>query len=222
VRGQANLAALAAALVVLTTTAGLAVAIGDGAFAGATRDPAEREAAVALAERLVAPDGPLTTRRNVLAASRTERLTASGLDRSYPVARGHDVRITLDGRTLVSRGDPTGGTTVRRIVLVAREQAVGRTPPLDGNAITIPRRTDRVAIDIDPPAGTTVGVVRANDRVVLRNTSGLDGAFVVRTSRFETIRLTFAAIGPLSQGNVSVAYYPTRTRKAILEVTVDA
>lgn len=221
-RGQANLAALAAALVLLTTTAGLAVAIADGAFADTTREPAERRAAVALSERLVAPDGSLTTRRNVLNASEVTGLTGDRLDRTYPVARGHDLRVSLGDRTLVSRGDPTGGTTVRRIVLVAHEQSVSRTPSLAGNAVTVPRRTDRVTVDIDPPSGTTVRTVRANDRVVLRNTSGLDGTFTVRTSRFETIRLTFAAIGPLSEGDVTVTYYPTRTRKAVLEVTVDA
>jgi hypothetical protein len=120
----------------------------------------------------------------------------------------------------VDRG-VTGGTTVRRIVLVARGQAITWRPPLEGNAVTLPRRTDRVRLAIEPPANTTVRAVRANDRVVLRNPSGLRGRFTVHVSRFETVRLIFEAVGPLEEGDVAVTYYPERTTKAMLEVTVD-
>jgi len=219
-RGQANLVALVAALVVLTATVGVGIAVADGAFAGAIRDPPERHTAVALSERLVAPDGPLTVRRNTLNETRVETLTADDLGRSYPVARGHDVRVALDGEAVVERGDPQG-PTVSRVVLVAHEQTVTWRPPLDGNAVTLPRRTDRVTLSLDPPSGTNVRTIRANDRVVLRNPSGLDGTFTVRVSRFETVRLAFEATGPLSEGDVTVTYYPERTTKAVLEVTVN-
>ena len=62
--------------------------------------------------------------------------------------------------------------------------------------------------------------VRANGRVVLLNPSGLDGTFTVDVSRFETTRLTFDATGPLRGRAVEVTYYPAKTTKAVLEVTV--
>lgn len=220
--GQANLPALAVALVVLSAAAGFSLAVADGAFASEARQPADRYAAVAVAERLVSPDGQLAVRPNVLRRSETVGLTAATLDRAYPVARGHDLRVRLGGRTHIERGDPAGGATVRRIVLVANRQTVTRRPPLGGGAVTVPRRTDRVRLSIEPPAGTTVETVRANRRVVLRNASGLSGTFDVRVSRFETVRLTFETSGPLPRGSVVLTYYPERTTKAVLAVTVDA
>ncbi|MFB6107602.1 MAG: hypothetical protein ABEJ82_02025 [Haloplanus sp.] len=221
-RAQANLPALAVALIVLTATTGLGLALAETAFTSATRAPSERRAAIATAERLVAPDGPLTVRRNVLDRDRASNLTAATLDRDYPVVRGRAVRIRLGGRTLVERGDPAGGTTVRRIVLVATRQRVTRRPPLPTNATTIPRRTSRLDLAINPPPGTTVRTVRTNGRVVLRNGTGLDGEYTVRVSRFETVELRFETDGPLPQGSVAVTYVPERTRKATLAVTVDA
>lgn len=221
-RGQANLPALAVALVVLTATTGLALALADGAFAGAERDAGERHIAVALTERLVSVDSPLTSRANVLRAARIEDLSSATLDRNFPVARGHELRIRLGGRTLVERGDPVGGVTMRRVVLVERRQTVTYVPPLRRNETTIPRRTRRATLRIDPPPATTVRTVRANGRVVLHNRSGLRGTFDVRLSRFETTTLTFETDGPLTAGTVTVTYYPARMTKAMLVVTVDA
>lgn len=64
-------------------------------------------------------------------------------------------------------------------------------------------------------------VVRANDRVVLRNTSGLSGTFEVELSRFETTTLTVEADGPLPTGSLEVTYFPAQTAKKMLAVTVD-
>lgn len=219
--GQANLPALAVALVVLTAATGFGLAVADAAFASGVRQPTERYAAVALADRIASPDGPLAVRRNVLRRAAVDGLTADGLDRAYPVARDRAVRVRLDGRTLVDRGSPGSGTTVRRVVLVADRQTVVRRPPLGGGAVTVPRRTARVTLTIEPPAGTSVQTVRANGRVVLRNVSGVDGTFDVDVSRFETVRLTFEASGPLPRGSVVLTYYPERTTKGVLAVTVD-
>ena len=79
-RGQANLPALAVALLVVTTTAGLAVVIADGAFASAQRDAGERATADAVADRLIAADSPLTERQNVLNASRLDAAAVGRLD----------------------------------------------------------------------------------------------------------------------------------------------
>lgn len=219
-RGQANLPALVVALLVVTTTGGLAFALADGGFAGAERDAAERRAALSLAERLVAADSALTTRTNVLNASVVAGLTPALLTAEFPIADGSEVRIRIGDRTVVERGDATGGATVRRVVLVERRQSVSYEPPLDRGRTTLPRRTDRVHLNISttsPPVRT----VRANDRVVLHEPSGLDGNYSVRLSRYETTTLAFDATGSFSRGDVRVTYVPAETTKATLEVTVD-
>jgi hypothetical protein len=219
-RAQLNLPALAVALLVLVSTVGIALTLADGAFATADRSPEERRVAVALAERLVASDARHTSRANVLNRSRTMTLSAAALGSRLPVTAGYDVGVRLGDRTVLRRGDVTGGVTVRRVVLVRTEGRVDRTPPLVDDATTLPRRTDRVHLDID--AGPNVTTVRANDRVVLHDPGGLAGEYTVRTSRFETLRLSFAAADPLERGDVTVGYHPARTTKATLVVTVDA
>jgi hypothetical protein len=218
-RGQANLPALAVALVLLTSTAGLSVALADAAFAGVDRDPADRRIAYALSDRLVDDDSPTTRRANVLRESALS-LTPAMLDESFPVVRGHAVRLDVGGTTVLERGDPTGGATVRRVVLVARGQSVTLVPTLDRNATTLPRRTERVTLAVRP-ANATVETVRANDRVVLHDPSGLNGTYDVRVSRFETVRLRFETDRPLARGSIELTYYPTVTTKATLAVTVD-
>lgn len=214
-RGQANLPALAVALLVVTTTTGLALSLADSGFADARRDAAERRVAVALAERLVAAESPLTDRASVLNGSATDRLADLG---DFPAVGDRDYRVRLGDDVLASRGDPTGGATVRRIVLVQRRQAVTMDDPFTDGRATLPRRTRRVTVDVS--ADRRVRTVRANGRVVLRDPSGLEGEFTVRVSRFETTILGVDADGPLEAGDVTVTYYPARTTKATLEVTV--
>lgn len=218
-RAQANLPALAVALLVVTTGAVLAFTLADGAFAGAERDAAERRSAVALAERLVAPGSPLTDRANVI-----NRTAARGFDAAALAALSgvddHAVRVRLADRTLAARGTPVGGVTVRRVVLVGNRTAVSYRPRLRDDRIALPRRTSRVRLRLDPPPSTRIRIVRANGRIVLHDPSGLDGRFGVRVSRFETTTLRFEATGPLPAGSVTVTYYPARTTKALLEVTV--
>ncbi|PSQ21555.1 hypothetical protein BRD04_06160 [Halobacteriales archaeon QS_9_67_17] len=220
-RGQANLPALAVALLVVTTTAGLGFSLADDAFAGASRDTDEARTA-ALAERLVDARSPLTERANVLAAGAVTGLDAATLASDFPVVADAAFRVRLDDQTLAERGDPRGGATVERIVLVQSRERVTVTPPLSTNRTTLPRRTERVTVDIDPSPGTTVTTVRANDRVVLRNPNGLAGQYDVSVSRYATVTLDFAADGPLRQGDVTVTYRPSQTTKATLSVTVDA
>ncbi len=219
-RGQANLVAVGVALVILTAVAGVSLVIADDALAGADRQPGERRLAVGLSERLVAPDGPLTDRGNVLNATRLRRLDDDRLTRLFPAAETGAVRVTLDGELLARTGDATGGTTVRRVVLVQERSTVTVEPPLRTDAVSLPRRTPWVRLRVDP-ADATVRTVRANGRVVLHDPDGLDGTYRVRTSRFETTRLTFDADRPLREGDVAVTYAPAETTKAVLEVTVD-
>lgn len=222
-RGQSNLIALVAGLVALTAATALGLALAGTAFDGADRPVEDRRVATSLSERLVSPESQLTVRANVLDGDALEDFDADDLESAFPVVGNRAVRVRLDGRTLVERGDPGGGATVRRVVLVQRREPVTMEPALtDANdyATTLPRRTTRIELRIDPPDGTTVTTVRTGDRIVLRNRSGLDGTFEVTVSRFETVRLSFDVEGSLQPGNVTLTYYPAETTKAVLEVTV--
>lgn len=219
-RGQSNLLAVAVALLVVTTTAGLAFAFADDAFAGATRDTDGARAA-GVAERLVADRSPLTARQNVLDRGALDGLDADTLAGAFPALDGTDYRIRLGDRTLAARGDPGSGATVERVVLVQRRAERTVTPPLETNRVTLPRRTPTVGLTLDPPNGTTLTTVRANGRVVLHDPGGLAGTYDVAVGRYATTTLVFDADGPLREGAVTVTYRPAETTKALLEVTVD-
>lgn len=223
-RAQANLPAVAVALLVLTATLGVVLAAANGSVRSAQRAPGERHAAAALAERLVSADGPVAVRENVLDEGAVANLTAARLRSAVPVSRGRSIRLALDDRVLVRTGDPTGGATIRRIVLVERREPTRVRPRLrarSGRRVSLPRRTPRVTLDVAPPNGTTVRTVRADGRVVLANASGLAGTFTVDVSRLDTVTLQFDVTGPLPRGSVTVTYYPATTTKAVLGVTVD-
>lgn len=219
-----NLPALAVALLIITTVTVLSFGLADRAYLSADRESESRQVAVSLSERLVSADADLTARANVLNATAVADLNQRSLRTDFPVADGHDVTVRLGDRTLASTGDATGGKTVRRIVLVERRESVNLTPELSAvePSVTLPRRSPNATLELAPPPNATITTVRANDRVVLRNTSGLSGTFEVSLSRFETTTLTLEANGPLSTGSVRVTYYPARTEKAMLAVTVDA
>jgi len=114
-RAQANLLVVAVALVVLTAVTGTAVAMAEGALVTAERDSAERATTVAVAERLVAASSPVTRRANVLDREAAMTLTAGDLERLVPELDGRPVSVRIGGRTVVDRGDATGGTTIRRL-----------------------------------------------------------------------------------------------------------
>jgi hypothetical protein len=210
-RAQANLPALAVALLVVTTVAALSVTIADSAFTSADRNAAERATADALADRLIAADSRLTDRRNVLNATRLDAETVAAI-----APEDVDLRVAIDGEAVYERGDPTG-PTARRIALVADRQTATVNPPLTYGETTLPRRSPRATIDVDGSAG--VETVRANDRVVLHDPDGLAGEYDVALSRYETTTLRFD--GDPQRGDVTVTYYPRRTTKAVIEVTVD-
>jgi len=220
-RGQANLVALVAALFALTSVTVVAVAVGNGALAGETRDPAERHAATAVADRLVAADSPLTNRSNVIDAGAIRSVTAADLRRWYPVLDDRAFSVSLDGETIAASGSAERGTTMRRIVLVERTTDTTIQPRFrTGNRVTLPRRTPDVGLSLDPPENVSVSTVRANDRTVLHDPDGLAGEFSIDVSRRETVRFTFTANGTLEHGDVDLSLSPRRTTKAELVVTV--
>lgn len=214
-RGQANLAALAVALVALVAATTLGLVVADGALSDAQRDSLTRRAATAAADRLVTAE-VTTVRPNVLDDAALPSLTANRLDGLAPPVEGRDVRVQLGDDVLIHRGDPTGGVTVRRVVLVAEETTRTRSVAVaNDSSVTLPRRSTRATFDFSTAAG--IETVRANDRVVLHDPDGLSGTRTVRLSRYETTTLTFSG----GAGTVAVTYYPRETHKATLAVTVD-
>ncbi|GAA0287311.1 DUF7263 family protein [Halobacterium noricense] len=218
-RAQANLPALAIALLLVVASVAAAIGLAGSAFAGANTDPADSRLAASAAERLVTANGPLTVRANVLSRAAVANASAN-LDRLLPGATA--VRVTLDGETVAERGNPTGGATMRRVVLVADASQRELSPAFDGSMeVTLPRRTGSATLTFD--TGTAnVTAVRANDRVVLHDEGGLDGAYDVDLARYDTVTLAFDTDGELAPGSVTIAYRVETTTKAVLGVTVDA
>lgn len=211
-RGQANLPVVAVALVVLTAVTGTAVAMADGALVSAERDAAERAAAVSAADRLVAADASVTRRANVLDRAAVRDLDPATLDRVAPAVAGRDVRVRIGDETVVERGDPTGGTTISRIALLASDDAWTETLAAGGERITLPRRTDSLVVRV---ASGTVETVRVDGRVVLHDPEGIEGEAVVNVSRYRTLSVTAAG-----NGSVRLRASPETTEKATVEVTV--
>lgn len=221
-RAQTSLPALGIAFLLLTSTLVVGVLAADAALRGADRQALDRRAALGLSEALVRADAPVAERQNVLNRSRLANLTATDLRHRYGLAPNASVRITLDGRTLVSDGSPDGGVTVERTVLVERSERHTLEPSLEGTrAVTVPRRTASLNLTLQPPVNTTLRTVRVNGRVRLHNSSGLDGTYEMPVTTVETARLHFDAVGVLSEGSVLVRYEPVRTEKGQLGVTVD-
>jgi hypothetical protein len=225
-RGQANLIALGAALLALTVAAGLGLTLADAALAGTDRQPLQRAAADGAADRLVAADAHTTRRANVLNESAIEALTVPRLEAMAPAIEGRDVRVRVGERTILRRGDPSDGVTIRRIVLVAEETTETRTVDLDeSETTTLPRRTDRIRLAIEPAPNTTVVTVRVDERIVLHDPNGISGTVTVPVSRYETTTVAFetrrdGVTDAEGDDDVAITYYPTQASKAVLEVSV--
>ncbi|MFB6102186.1 MAG: hypothetical protein ABEJ73_06430 [Haloplanus sp.] len=222
-RGQANLAALVVALVLLTSATVVGVTIADAALADADREPLERHAATAVADRLVATDAPTTVRSNALNASTLDDLNASRLADIAPPARSGDVRVALDGEVVVERGAPGGGATVRRsVVVVSRAAPAQVAANLSRSSVAqVPRGVARATVRVDAGPNTTVRTVRANGRVVLYDGGGLDTPATVHLARYEPTTLRVDA-GGNATGRLTVTYRPRLTTSRTLTVTVDA
>lgn len=189
-------------------------ALVDGAYRSSDREPAQRHVATSLAEMLVSETAEHTTRANVVNSTEIHTLTEERIDHRYPFTRTTAVRIRLGNETIVERGDPTGGTTVRRLVL--REHRRQVTQPVRETP-TIPSGSQRATITIPPNESVTT--VRANDRVVLHDPDGLTGSFEVRLT---DIAPTQVRIEGETGGTATVTYTQVRTTPTELVVTVDA
>jgi len=221
-RGQTGLPALAIALLVVTMVTGIGLAMTDGAIRSAERDPGERRVAVSLAAGLVAPESPLTERANTVNESRLSGFDSARLRTAFPVTGTTDTSVELDGQPLAATGSVTGGTTIRRLVLVETRTTERLEPTLGWQRrVTLPRRGYRATLTLAPPTGTTVTTVRANGRITLHDDSGLSGDYEIPLSRYETTTLRFEASGPLPRGSVEIEYDAIEAHKATLAVTAD-
>lgn len=221
-RGQTSLPALGIALVVLVTTTLFALSVADGQLVTADREAVERGSTLALTDRLVAQNSPVTTRENVLRDGALGALSVDDLREAYGLGPESAVRVSLEGESVVEAGDPDGGTTIERIVLVENRTTRTIRPHFDSSRrVTLPRRSPSLSLEINPAGNATVETVRANDAVILEDPGGLSGRYDVRISRYETATLAFDGTGDLTRGDVTVAYRPAGTRKARLRVTVD-
>lgn len=222
-RAQTELPAVAIAFVLITAVLVLGIAGANSALTTAERPALEQQDAVGVSDRLVSDHASITTRANVIDRTTLHGLTAADLRAAYGLSNGSAVKVELDSTTIVSDGDPAGGTSIDRLVLVENRTDRTLVPAIDRNhSATLPRRTDAAKIHLSPRDETTIRTVSANDRVLLRNESGLYGTFEVQLSRYVTKELQFEAAGRLETGDVRIEYYPTERTKATLTVTVDA
>ncbi|MFB6080358.1 MAG: hypothetical protein ABEJ81_05115 [Haloferacaceae archaeon] len=223
-RGQGTLLATAVAVVLLVGATTLGVAMADGALHDADRRPLDRRAAATLAERLSTANAT-SYRDGVVRSDRVRNLTAADLGRLAPPVVGRDVRVRLDGKTVVASPDAAGGTTVRRAVRVGRPRHERRQADLGRRRnLTVPAGVGRVRIYVASDENTTVTTVLADDRPVLHAAAGVEGTAVVGLARYDPTRLQFV-VETTGNGNVSgrvrIEYRRIDARPAVLEVTVD-
>ncbi|SDZ92319.1 hypothetical protein SAMN04488065_1242 [Haloplanus vescus] len=221
-RAQTNLFALVVALLLLTGVTVIGVSVADAALTDATGDPRDRHAATAVADRLVAADAPVTVRANALDSEAVDTLDASLVETLAPPAADADFRITLDGAPVVERGSPDNGVTVRRSVVVVNRSARSRAAVdvARESTVSVPQGVGRVAVSVDPGSNGTITTVRANDRVVLHDDTGLDTNATVHLSRYASTPLRVEATENAT-GRVTVTYRRQTNEPRVLRVTVD-
>lgn len=220
-RAQTSLPALGVALLLLVSTSVFAITVAEEQLRKGQGRTLERESATGLSDALVASDSGVTARANVVDPGRLAGLTAEDLEGRYGLESSAGVRVRLDESTLVERGNSVEGSTLERIVLVYDRSRRTIVPAFTASRnLTLPRRTPNASIRLQPTGSATIETVRVNGRVVLEDPSGLRGIETVPVSRYETARLRFEGAGNLTRGDVRVTYYPARTRKATLSVTV--
>ncbi len=222
-RGQTTLPVLGVALVLVTVVTVLVVTAGQGAVHGASEPAISRSTAVSVSERLVENRSPLTTRQNVLAAGEIDSLDGNYLRENISVSDGVDVSVHLGEQELAATGPVNADVSFERIVMVERTSERRRHPPVrSGEAVTLPRRVERVRLHIRPGPDATVESVAADGEIVLLNESGLAGWYTVNVSRFRTTDLVLDAVGPLGADALTLVYRVPERHRRLLEVRVDA
>ncbi|MFD1684378.1 DUF7263 family protein [Halobellus litoreus] len=200
-RAQANLIGFAVALVVVTTVTVAGATLANDALADADRQPGATRAAEALAAHLVDADATHTRRRNALRASAVSNLTAADLDDAVPALRGRSVRVSLGEAVLVDREGEDVPDDGRPVVVDRRVRVERWTPETDRVAlddraqVLVDDHDGRVTIRVETSPSRTVRTVRAGDRVVLHDPSGLDGRYDVSVPHTRPLPVAFESVG---------------------------
>jgi hypothetical protein len=223
-RGQANLLALAAALVVVTAATSIALLIAGGATDARTGDPEEAALASGITDRLLAADGPLARSDGTLNTTLIERFDGDDLQALLPADSDAVVRVRLGDRIIASTGDTPEGTQVTSLVRVVQYQPVTRYPDLVANDSQSSRYVLRAAgwinVSINESAGT-VHTVWVDDRMVLHDLNGINGTHRISIASDGEYDVRFGA----THVDEEIVRLRTVRREALvsrLVVTVDA
>lgn len=195
-RGQANLLALAAALVVVTAATSTALLIAGGATDARTGDPEEAALASGITDRLLAADGPLARSDGTLNATLVEQFDGNDLQGLLPAGSDAAIRIRLGDRVIASTGDVTSGTQVTSLVRVVEYRTVTRFPDLVANDSQDSRYVLRAAAWIDVSINESAGTVHTvwvNDRMVLHDLEGINGTHRISIARSGEYEFRFGA-----------------------------
>ena len=224
-RGQANLAALAVAVVLLVAATGVGLALAATADDTEGSERAwERRLAAATAARLVAAESPLTARRLVVD---TESLTLDASDLPAALSDSNaSVRVRLGDETLFARGlsersVTRRGASVHRLVLAGDGETVTRRTNLTRPNTTVPRGVRAVAVTPDVAENTTVTTLRIDGRIVRHDDGGVNES---RTLRVDPTRETTLRAETTTNrtGSLLLRYHRVVGEPTTLEVWVDA
>jgi len=189
---------LTAALVGMTLLVGGTLALVDTGMSAAEESTVEAVLAETQSDRLVAGSGPIAIRDHVIDSTAATRLDADTLELAGATA----MSVRLDGQELLRVGDPSGGVTVRRIVILQRTTPVERA----GRSVTVPRGV------------TEATVIPHRQTAVFGN-----GRIVYVGAEKTTLRLSHRTRTTLrtAGSEVTVRYDRVEYESAILSVTVD-
>ncbi|WP_147435575.1 hypothetical protein [Halobellus sp. Atlit-38R] len=233
-RAQANLIGFAVAVVVVTTVTVAGMALANDALVDADRDPATAHAADDLAAYLVDADAAHARGPNVVSSAAVRNLTASDLEAAVPSLRGRSIRITLGGDVLVERSAPAASgdgrrardagfeRVERRVRVEHTVQNTERIELSERREVTLADHTGDVTVAVDPRRGRSVTTVRAGNRVVLHDPSGLAGEYSVAVPDAYPLVLAFDADGPYVAGAATVAWHTRNASVERLVVSVGA
>jgi hypothetical protein len=225
-RGQANLVGFAVAILVVVTVTVAGVALANDALVDADRTPARTHAAERLAAHLVHGEAAHTRERNVLRAAAADNLTAADLNSAVPPVRGRPIRVAVGGNVVLDRGDPTRGEYARIERRVRVERDVPRSASVDlteDRRLVLPDHAGQVAIRIETDRVPRVTTVRAGDRVVLHDPTGLDGRYTFRPPATQPLPVSFEVESGLrgrGTATATVSWTATNASVESLEVTV--
>jgi len=189
---------LITALIGMTLLVGGTLALVDTGMAVAEESTVEAVLAETQSDRLVAASGPIAVRDHVIDPAAAAGLDADVLKHTESTA----MAVRLNRQELLHIGDPSGGVTVRRIVVLQRTTPVERVD----QSVTIPRGV--ATATVIPHRQTAIS---ANGRIAY---VGAERTTLRLSHRTQT---TLRTTGP----QLTVRYDRVEHEPAVLSVTVD-